>query len=239
MYSVRLTELVLGVNRDTDVRPAYSDTRMNALALTLSTERIGTYLKNAKGDPCEAIRLYEQNTALSESLYSVLQGLEVSVRNAMHRTLAEGFGRFDWYKVVKLSTSESERVQDAMDTIARNNKTLTPDRMVSELTFGFWVAILTKHYAPELWIPHLHRAFPHKALGHQTVHQRLNKIRFLRNRVAHHECILNRDLESDYCEIIEALGWICPETSAWIRETTRFEKSFQELFGRKIIIIQR
>ena len=217
----------------------YSANRMNALSVTLSVDRIGTYLTHAKGDHAEAIRLYERNTRLSEALYSVLQGVEVGVRNAMHGSLSAGFGRPDWYEVVSFNATEQARINEAKETIARNNKHLSPGRMVSELTFGFWVAILAKHYATTLWIPHLHRAFQHKALGHAAVHRRLNGIRFLRNRVAHHECILSRDLEADYIEIIEAVSWICPETAAWIRETTRFEGAFQEQFGRKIIIIQR
>lgn len=47
-------------------------------------------------------------------------------------------------------------------------------------------------------------------------------LRKLRNRIAHHEPVLARDLAEDYRIILEVVGWICPDTSAWIAETSRF-----------------
>jgi hypothetical protein len=44
-------------------------------------------------------------------------------------------------------------------------------------------------------------------------------------------------LENDYVEIVETIGWICKDTALWVRETTRFEKAFQAIYGRKIIIL--
>jgi hypothetical protein len=39
------------------------------------------------GDIERAIRVYEQNTLLAESLYGVLQGLEIALRNTIHAQL--------------------------------------------------------------------------------------------------------------------------------------------------------
>jgi len=181
--------------------------------------------------------LYERNTELSEALYSVLQGLEIALRNSIHNVMSAQHGRADWYDHVVLQAVERGRIADARVMIQQSGRPVTPGRMVAELTFGFWVALTAKDYATLLWIPYLHRAFPQKRLGHGVVHHRLNNIRKLRNRVAHHECILDRNLENDYVEIVETIGWICKDTALWVRETTRFEKAFQAIYGRKIIIL--
>ena len=48
--------------------------------------------------------------------------------------------------------------------------------------------------------------------------QRLN---FLRNRIAHHEPIHQRDLAHDHAEVLEPIGWICPECRAWAEAVSR------------------
>jgi hypothetical protein len=218
-------------------RFVYTPEQINCVELALSPERLGTYLARTQGDKREAVLLYEKNTALSEALYGVLQGVEVTVRNAMHNTMTICSGRQDWYDHAGLCPAELERVQEAKDKITQNGRPITPSRVVAGLMFGFWSALLAKHYSQTLWIPCLHRAFPRKALGHRIVHERLSMIRFIRNRVAHHECILSRDLEDDYLKTLETVSWICSETAQWIRETTRFEQRFKECYGRSIIVI--
>jgi len=42
-----------------------------------------------------------------------------------------------------------------------NHLILTPGRVVAELSFGFWIGLVGKQYDHTLWVPHLHRAFPH------------------------------------------------------------------------------
>lgn len=205
----------------------YSQTRLEALTRAISIDRISTYLRFSGGDLPRAIQLYERNTLLSETLYSVLQGLEVTVRNSMHNALTGAFGS-DWYDQAPLGENERSRIREARRTIARNKKVETPGRIVSELTFGFWVSMTSRRYAASLWIPYLHRAFPNKRLSHKLAHNRLNQIRLLRNRIAHHECILGRDLDLDYVEIVDALDRVCPETAHWIRHSTRFEETLQE-----------
>lgn len=44
------------------------------------------------------------------------------------------------------------------------------------MMFGFWTYLLTDSHEKTIWVPYLHRAFPHGTD---------------RNRVAHHENILN------------------------------------------------
>ena len=137
----------------------------------------------------------------------------------MHDTLSSGFGRPDWYDHVPFRTPEQEAVVKAKRKLKAEAKPETPGRVVAELSFGFWTALTDKRYARSLWVPHLCKAFLHRRMNHKTAHARLDGIRKLRNRVAHHEPIMSRNLAQDLEEVIETIGWICPTTAAWVDET--------------------
>jgi hypothetical protein len=153
----------------------------------------------------------------------------------MHDTLTVEIGTLEWYDKFGLGGSEFESIETARRKIVAKGKAVTPSRIVAELTFGFWVALTARRYDAHLWIPHLRKAFPRKNLGRRTAFDRLSAIRLLRNSVAHHECILHRNLAQDYRDIIEATTWICTDTATWIRRTTRFEASYRLLFKSEAI----
>jgi hypothetical protein len=204
---------------------AYTNEQLDSLIATLSTDRLTPYLNAAGGDRLYAVRLYEWNTSLSESLYGVLQGLEVALRNSFHRVLATAFVRDDWYDVCGLEYDQQEDVRKAKGRIVRDGKVVVPCKVIAELTFGFWVSLVGPGYAQQIWDAHLHKAFV-VPLGRKAVHRRLEKIRKLRNRVAHHESIIARNLKSDYARILEAVHWMCPNTAKWIKSNSTFHPRF-------------
>jgi hypothetical protein len=206
----------------------YTPEQVASVERAISRDRLARYL-TTNSDWCGAIRRYEINIALSESLYGVLQGFEVALRNAMYCAVSDGFGTTNWLELFQFDEPERFNVEAAKAKIMRKQKAVTPAGIVAEMTLGFWVALTARHYAARLWVPYLHKAFPYQHLGHKAAFQRLSSIRILRNRIAHHECILFRDLARDYHEIIETTGWICPATAAWIRKTTRFEACYRRL----------
>jgi hypothetical protein len=220
---------------------SYQTDEIDALERSLSVERLGGYVRSAQGDRGLAIRLYERNTRLSESLYGVVQGLEICLRNALHRVLSSAYGA-DWYgHMTMLSYPLPQKIAAAQDSIIRQGKLLTPGRVVAELSFGFWTALVGPKYEKRLWVPHLHKAFPNALrpvsadalprkkpamLDRSGIASRLEGVRQLRNRIAHHEPILHFKLDSQYRWILEATGWICRVTAAWIGATSSFQERY-------------
>jgi hypothetical protein len=203
----------------------YSVESQNDLAKLLTTERLTSYLIATKGDIGEAITLYEHNTKLSEYLYGVLQGFEVALRNSMHQVLVNGIRKPDWYDHFKLDRLEADMVRDASMKAQRFGKKNSPGQIVSELTLGFWVRLLAPQYEKTLWVPHLHKAFPHyRKPDRIIIFARIDEIRRVRNRVAHHEPIFKKDAIREYTKIIEAIGWICPVTAAWVDSCSSFPR---------------
>ncbi|MGB6625297.1 MAG: Abi family protein [Candidatus Acidiferrales bacterium] len=201
----------------------YSDGQIKAIERSLSTDRFNSYLIHAKGDKNKAIRLYEYNTEVSEALFGVVQGLEVTLRNSMHRILQKQIGAENWYEKIPLQEPESESLQEARKTIDDLNKTVTASRLIARLSFGFWVRLTASIYEKDLWVPHLYRAFPMRMVR-SLLYKRLFNIKELRNQIAHHERIIRRDIETDYKELLETIKWLCPTTCDWVKNTARFEK---------------
>ncbi|MEN4691278.1 Abi family protein [Pantoea agglomerans] len=89
-------------------------------------------------------------------------------------------------------------VDNAKSEIARLNKTLTPGRVISGLSFGFWTQLLTHHYENRpgqshnlLW-PHLTNVvFPYAPTGwdREKICDAFFRIKDLRNRLSHHEAM--------------------------------------------------
>lgn len=208
---------------DKQAKNKYSDEMIAALEQSLSGDRLNSYVLMANGNINDAIRLHEQNTERSEALYGVIQGLEISLRNAMHGALQAGVGFADWYEHVQLKEPESEALQFAKETVVRRRKPLSASRIVAQLNFGFWVRLTSGDYEKALWVPHLYKIFPTKTKRTKLCN-RLNKIKDLRNKIAHHERIIDRDLGRDYEQILEAIAWVCPLTSAWVNGSNRFKK---------------
>lgn len=225
-----------------DVNPFhFNDEILAALETSLSPERIETYIQTTNGDKERALRLYTWNTAVSAAFYGPLQGLEVALRNSMHRQLEVKYGS-DWYDNPKcgLDRGALNRVDEAKTKLRKGNYLIDSPHIIAELPFGFWVSLLGKggqprppdtlkrNYEMTLWRPALFKAFSHSKRKRSDTHLPLDYLRTLRNRIAHHEPIFTRHLEKDYQSIIEVTEWICPKTADWIKHHSRVEELLRQ-----------
>lgn len=196
------------------------------IELGLSVERFARYLSIAAGDREHGLRLYAWNTALSEAIYGPLQALEIVTRNKIHNQLSAKLARADWYDAPgMLQFAQQNKLSDAKKTLQLQGRALSPPAIVAELSFGFWTGLLGVKYHHTLWVPHkLWRFYQSRAPRHsrQDVHTDYNAIRDVRNRVAHHECILTPQLPSQHQLIIDLTRTLCADTAAWALHHSRF-----------------
>ena len=211
-----------------------------ALSASLSPERLATYLRATQGDMDHALALHVRNAALGSAFFGPLQALEVALRNAMHRELSAAYGALWWAAPgVALDWRADKTLADTQAELNRHRKSGVAD-VVGALSFGFWVALLTRggptspnstrtaDYEVALWRPALRKAFPHARLNRKSAHQTLDELRKLRNRIAHHEPIFQRNLSSDWTAIETVLGWICPVTRDWVVHHSRVVALLQQ-----------
>ena len=215
----------------------FNDEVLDALETSLSPERMATYAQAAGGDREKALRLYTWNTAISAAFYGPLQGLEVALRNTMHRQLRAVYSA-DWYDnpACGLDAGALDRVNAAKRKLSKSGYAIDPPHVIAEMPFGFWVSLLgkggrgrapntrRKNYDMTLWRKALYKAFPHSRKSRVETHSPFDYLRTFRNRIAHHEPVFNRHLEADFRSILEVSGWICPKTADWIRHHSRVEE---------------
>lgn len=195
------------------------------LEQALSLERFARYLAWANGDRARAIELYTLNTKVSESLYIPVQMLEVALRNRIHSVMTEARHE-GWFHAEGMLLGEWQPAQlvDAIRDIEKEGKEPTPGRIVAALTFSFWTAMLGKDYE-NLWQTTLHRIAKKpngKGLRRKDFSTPLTPIRLLRNRIAHHEPIINWDLPKHYGKIVELTQWLSPAAAEWCEANSRF-----------------
>ncbi|MGH3711276.1 MAG: hypothetical protein ACRDRQ_24935 [Pseudonocardiaceae bacterium] len=153
------------------------------------------------------------NVEVSAAFYSPLYCLELGLLNAMHERLCARFDRVDWWTAAPLSDSGRRTVSAAVQkVVGRRSWRHTADDIVAELSFGFWVSLVSRGaaYDRTLWVPALHRAFPFYKGKRQPLHDNLLAMVLLRNRIMHHEPVHHRDLRADHAKIYRLLGYISP-----------------------------
>lgn len=170
--------------------------------------------------------------ALSESLYPVLQVLEVALRNSIHSAASHYFGRNDWYNDHHIIHSKDVGALDkAKGILTRQRKPLEPGRIIAELNFGFWTSLMDRRYEQVLWPQLIKIAFPYmpkKVRTRRVLSRRFNKIRRLRNRIFHHEPIWYwQDLPQQHEQILEAISWIEPAVKELVMTIDRFPQIYQ------------
>ena len=193
------------------------------LVRLLSATRLATYLRECQGDQTKALRLYAWNVEVASAFWGSFNMLEVSLRNAIHNELGNLAGREDWWNTqIGLRQPERHRVQEALASAQRaQGAAIAPGHVVAELSLGFWVGLLANRYHQRLWEPALHAAFPHLAGRRRDLHRKLESLRKLRNRIAHHEPIFARNLTADHNRLLDVLGAISPVAVDWVKQNSR------------------
>ncbi len=116
----------------------------------ISKERLEPYLKFNKNDLFKAIDHYKSNILISESFYPLLAVLEIGLRNSVDYQLTKRFNDNEWYdnkEFVKIATRfQIDRISQARTNIYSEKKEITPGRIISELSFGFWTSLFDTRF---------------------------------------------------------------------------------------------
>ncbi len=205
----------------------YAPGDLEAIKASLSQPRFATYLRKAAGDETFAVALYLYNARLSKAFLYPLSVVEITLRNAIDGQLAKRFGD-DWpYDADlrdKVLTDKGLATLDTAIGRARDKLKLNAfvdppkDQVVATLTFDFWSNLLRPDYG-DFWRTGLNIVFPHIARDEtrHDVQQLVRDINAFRNRVAHHEPVLDLNITATYAQMLRLVGLCCPITQAWLR----------------------
>jgi hypothetical protein len=176
--------------------PTLDASSLTQIVATLTHPRLSKYLRVTGNKVQQALRLYVINAKVSAAVMTDLHYIEVALRNKFDRELKAKFGS-EWFKDAGFLSLVDGRSHAILLKAQKNavkhlpkGKALPPGKVIAELTFGFWLQLTDAKLEHKLWVPYLHKAFaPRKAPKRAVLNQKLEKLRQLRNRVAHHEPI--------------------------------------------------
>lgn len=195
------------------------------------------YLAAAGSDVAHAVALYDWNTTMSGALHEDIGRVEIIVRNTLDGALTahgqrQGWST-PWYQRRTLFAGRHGQqalkdIATARDRATKRGRTAeVHGKVIAELTFGFWRYLCTSPYLTSMWVPALTAVFPnHPDAGDPRrvragVDDRMQRVHFLGNRVAHHEPIHHRDLVRDATGMADLIRWIDTDAMAWASSASR------------------
>nr|WP_015060899.1 hypothetical protein [Rahnella sp. WMR114]CAZ68154.1 hypothetical protein [Rahnella sp. WMR114] len=203
----------------------------NHIKNSFSAARIGTY-ESIVGGPTglaqteKALRLYMWNAQISAAFFVPLHICEIVTRNAISDVIGTVYGdRWPWSLGFERSLPIPVHGYKPKDDLinARRNQPTT-GKVIPELKFVFWQKMLTSRFDNRLWNSHILAAFPNAAAQgvsaaqlRQELYDDLEQIRRLRNRIAHHEPIISRNLLDDFTTIKRVISRRCRHSDAWMQ----------------------
>ncbi|EPT9251615.1 TPA: hypothetical protein ACX6SQ_003793 [Photobacterium damselae] len=171
---------------------------IDTLELKLSKPRLDAYrIYFSCNNDAEAIGAYHWNKAVATAFFPLIQAVEITLRNSIHDAAKAKFsGNSEWFRMRRFPKAKA--ITDSC--YKKRDRTLivpppTADKVVSQLTFGFWVNMLTNDYDDpvkndKLWPSLIPIAFPNASGSKATrkyIHRRFNFIKDFRNRIGHYE----------------------------------------------------
>ena len=217
----------------------------------LSRPRYNRYLVATANDNERAKKLYNANIRLAQSFHPILSQFEVILRNSLNLKLAAHFGDIDWIINQKSGFMRHNSlknshfflktcVQKSENKLNRRQIPITSGKIISDQTFGFWLAFFLSHHYSLVGGQPIH-IFAHKPLieDRATIYSKLDEIRSFRNRVNHCEpiCFLGHTIDcSEALEIRKKLynliEWIDPKLIPFFEKVDNIQSKVKNIICR-------
>lgn len=195
----------------------------NDLEKHFSPPRLGRYQAARGGNTTKAAADYASNVRLAEAMVPMLNVLEIALRNGIHARLSKRYDRADWWGAWVGDPGfnwQNKEIANAKAKLIRRHELQTPDKVLAELTFGFWSSLFNVQFQSVLW-KDLRLVFAHcpkPQRQRHTISAALNQIRDLRNRVFHHEPLLwlTPCLLDQHATGATVINWLDPQLGQWL-----------------------
>ncbi len=142
---------------------------------------------------------YESNLRFSKDAYIPLCMLEVALRNSIDKLLSAKVGE-NWHEDSDFIIRDSQqKIAQAKELLFKRRENISKQKIIAELSLGFWVNLFKKPYDKKLRINDLKKVFPNmpsrekKFISREIIYKELDHIRNFRNRVFHYEKVINKD----------------------------------------------
>lgn len=199
-----------------------------------SQPRLRRYHQIADGDFRKSMQLYEWNLEISSAFQTPLHYCEIAVRNAVADTFCNAYGEA-WPSHPGLNRSLNSYSRNLLyDSRKKYDKRISEKivmdskitgKIVSELNFVFWEQAFARRWR-NFWNDKILATFPNYPENdpdvlRTTLHRRIQNARELRNRIAHHEPIFERQLAQELSMIFDIVYWRSIAAAEWFLSVER------------------
>lgn len=191
-----------------------TDTLARALGESMPRARLQSLLVDEDFSSIRAGRLYIENLEISARLWIFFNIFEIYLRNSISDQLLVIFPDQPWWVEPEFLLSKDRRTINMIRRQIENRKgEVEFGDVIGAISLGFWTDLLSSQYHQRLWEKGLFKAFPMYRGKRRDLHTAVERLRKLRNRIAHHEPILNRDLDYDFNLLISLIGYMEPKVA--------------------------
>lgn len=212
-----------------------TDTKNQEFIDIISPERLKAYKLSEQDNFSILFERYIYNIKISETFYPILSILEIALRNKIYNAI-DKLIKQDWLLSELQSQSlllgnEHKILLDASKKLYFKYKKITKGALITELSFGFWVNLCKKAYKTIIWDKKgvFELVFPNFIAQNvmdrtKFISSDLKNILQLRNRIFHHETIINNKLGIQNCYNIaeKLLSYISKEQLELSQNISRF-----------------
>lgn len=209
-------------------RTHFSFAQKIAIPRSLSGPRFTTYLAMAGNDIQLGLQLYEWNLRLSSALMIPIAIAEVVLRNSIDSALTDLYNpNWPWdagfrKELPNPPAGQFNPRQELVNTATRHSHPMRTGKVVADLKFVWWEKILRARHEGTIWNTKLLDVFPnaprslHVSTVREILREAVQDIRELRNRIAHHEPIVTRDLLADLQRLRRIASFVGHDVEHWL-----------------------
>lgn len=202
-----------------------SENELGCLPKALSGRQYNAYLLHAKGCETRALELYRWNMGISSRFMVSINITETVLQRAISDCIAASYGeKWPWSEefLNDLKPPKENKYNPRMDIEKQSKLCHAPEILITKLRFIFWESMLTSYYDKSIWNLHIRDEFPYSPNGYTVrktrnkLHFEMRRIRRFRNKIAHHNPVFRRKLNSEVKRMDMVVRWRCEVTADWM-----------------------
>ncbi|NRH42250.1 Abi family protein [Pseudomonas sp. MS15a(2019)] len=203
----------------------YPPATISELERNLSSERFGAYLTRSGHRPEYAIQLYLYNARIAKSLLFPLHILEVILRNGIDEALSTKFS-YDWHLDQSFIDTLTHESNISLAKARHRFKYRVPSKseLIAELSLDFWSNLFRSDYDRTIWQTSIHILFPQRTFTRAAFKPEIMEINKLRNRIAHHEPILDINTSVIHTKVLNIIAARSQDSSDWVKAHSTFNQ---------------
>lgn len=157
--------------------------------------------------------LHDWNEQIGAAFYRPLQKAELALQVRVNDAFTTAYGD-QWFqnpRFIRESTfADRKSIAEAINRLMKEGTDIDADAMMAKSSFGLCVGLLRPNFNPQVWSIQLRTIFP--LLPHNQDRHAFAKLASraasLRNRIDHHEPLIELDLSFQHSSLLKLLDWI-------------------------------